>query len=286
MLSDKSSIVVISVGVFVLLLGTVFATTITPQPLSKTEISTLQQEEDESLQVTEWGDYVKNMEQFQKNVQEPQPLGTTEITFLMKQTDGETLGNFVGLGERNTWRCILLFIPDRILDALDMVSGGVAVLGVGVGAEVHVTRYASLGAGAQAMVLPNLFWYYNRNLMTTAYATGVIASGGPYQDYILKFFGVGTGMDKGRPGAGRKVFRKAGMFSKQDKMCQEGWMDPWGIGFGWALELHPVEIADFFAGLFTVGFVDISRDDYANPNRTRYKIGTPVEYPLEHGDTE
>ncbi|MBN1866399.1 hypothetical protein JW916_03810 [Candidatus Sumerlaeota bacterium] len=182
---------------------------------------------------------------------------------------------------RAVWKRILLFLPDRILDCADMVTFG-AGIGIGLGAEAHATRWAGLGMQGHGEV--GIHWYYNRNLtpLIVDYASLIVF--GPFQAYAVGFAGAGTAWSRGRPGTGTQTFDEGGLFSLDDSIVQDGWWDPWGIGAsvflvfaGVEAEVHPIEIADCVVGLVTFGFVDISRDDFANPDRTECKTGLPVD---------
>lgn len=249
-----------------------------PQPLSPEEVQALLGNEANALASTEWGAAFQEIAERRAVLIDAEALNTNECIPLALITDKD-LDKVIAFGETSAIRRIGLFFPDRILDALDMFSGGATLfpLAVGIGTEIHITRYASIGLGAQAGV-GLIMWYYNRNLMTPTPCYGALAMFGPWQAYAMGFVGAGTGWTKGRPDAGSKLWTKAGRFSKKDKIAQDGWSDPWAIGAGWAAEIHPVEIADFLTGFLTLGFVDISKDDYAYPSfKNYYKIGTPVE---------
>lgn len=190
----------------------------------------------------------------------------------------EDSGEAVAVERASAGRRALWFFPDRIIDALDMVTFETGI--VGLGADVHVTQWATLGAHMEA-AFGSVWWNYNRNLgFGPRYA--MILRFGPWHSYNMKMFGVGLGWDKGWPGAGAIRLRKRGVFSVDDKIVQYGWVDPWAIGarfFGWGtVDLHPIEVADFITGLLTIGFIDISQDDYANLQRARYKVGMPVHF--------
>jgi len=189
-------------------------------------------------------------------------------------TEDPSLEKTVALGSRSVGKTFALYVPNVILDALDCFSGAIG-LGLALGGEIHFTRYVSLGLGAWASVL-NVHWYFNRNLAFSLYDVGAIAAFGPFRAFVKNLYGWGTRWKDGRPSGGVVTLKKGGLFRRSDRAVTQGYSDPWAIGFGWNAELHPVEVADFFTGLITFTFVDISRDDLGNPARKavkRYMVG-------------
>jgi uncharacterized protein YceK len=173
-------------------------------------------------------------------------------------------------GEPSVLMRIVLFLPDRILDALDLVSFGAGV-GAGMDINVHITRYLHFFAiGAYGTANP-INWNYSRNLSALLAVENEIGIG-PLVTGSAAFVGIGTGWDKGGPGSGSKSYQKTGIVSLSDPMYGDGYRDAWGIGVGVGpillgpraeAEIHPVEIVDLVAGLLTLGLVDISEDDFA-----------------------
>lgn len=165
-------------------------------------------------------------------------------------------------GKRAAW-----FLPDRAVDAADMVGASVGV-GLLLGADVHVTRWMSLNLEYDTGY--DIASFPERNYNAHAYYVSGAAIG-PFQGYDIVLHGVGTNWGRNTDGSTRYFFRKRGMFSLDDEIVREGFVDPWGIGLGLnvqgigvhLLEVHPVECADFALGLLSLGFVDISKDDYA-----------------------
>ncbi len=282
------------------MLCNISADTIQPRKLSDVEIGEFTQRERGALSSSEWGTCIRGITQLDTCIMSPDSLTLAE-TATFKDANEPDFEPFIGRGEISTEQKILLFLPDRILDMLDMVSFNASCVGIALGAEIHLTRYGNFGLGYY-WTFVGLRWGYNRNLAFDLAKHHAFAGAGPLEAYHWSAVSAGTGWSKGKPGAGDRTFRKRGIFSRNERskdpgwgsllsksgsMVEEGWRDPWGIGcsagFGLlgavqgGVEIHPIEIADFFAGLFTAGMVDISRDDYANPNRAQYKIGLPID---------
>jgi len=166
----------------------------------------------------------------------------------------------------STARRAVLFLPDRVLDALDMVSAGVG-LGFGFDVNVHLTRFIHAPALGIYWAISPVQWRYGRNLSLSfdhEFELGL----GPLVMYKAEFFGGGTGWG---PDASRE-FSKLGLVSPNDRMLREGFRDPWAVGASVGpillppraeVDVHPVEVADFVVGLFTLGFVDLAGDDWA-----------------------
>jgi hypothetical protein len=247
-----------------------------PVALAADELARLAERQEADLQSTAWAKAFDEISLWRAACPKAAPLSVGESQSLEQRHDA-ALDDTVALGESSAGRRILWFIPDRIVDCLDMVSAGF-LFGPMAGAEAHLTRWASLGAHAGVGGGP--LWYYNRNLALAAYI-GALACIGPLQTYMIYEPGFGTGWTQGRPGVGVKHWMKKGAFSLDDDMVRDGWVDPWGVGgmfFYWTAEIHPIEIADFVAGLFTLGFVDFVEDDYANLIRASHKIGAEPHY--------
>jgi hypothetical protein len=161
-----------------------------------------------------------------------------------------------------------MFVPDRFLDMLDMVSVG---LGVGYGFDVnrHLTYYMhvpTLGAYRSF----NFFnWYPNRNLcwsINQEREAGILT----VYRYNSRFDGGGTGWDNGEPGSGIKTYAEKYSVDVLDPIYQDGYRDVWALGVAYGpvilsprieFDIHPVEVADFAVGFLTLGLVDIRDDD-------------------------
>lgn len=145
--------------------------------------------------------------------------------------------------ERPLWQRIALWLPDRLLDLCDVVSFDVA-FGIGLYADVHVTRAVQLAAGGRTSL--GVGWHDGRSLGTLLQSESGLAYG-PY-DAIL--FGSGTADVFG-------ASRMSGAHSPFDPLYQ-GVRDYWAVGgavhallIGVSVDVHPLEIADFVAGVFT-----------------------------------
>lgn len=249
---------------------------IIPNNFSDEEVSCLLKKEKSDMLNTEWGKAFKYADDLRSSIMKPQNLDYKELLNL-KMLNDISLNKVIAAGTGTPLNRILWFFPDRILDCLDIVSLPINI-GLWFRPCLHITRWCSLGFGGE--VSGGILWFYNRNLAPNL-MIGIYAMIGPYQAYTYDFLGIGTAWNMGLPGAGNKFYYKAGIFSMDDEPVVDGWMDPWGIGITPWDDIHPIEIADFISGLFTLGFYDLSGDDYANPFRSQYKIGLPVDVKQE-----
>jgi hypothetical protein len=152
---------------------------------------------------------------------------------------------------------VVRYLPDRLRDLFDVVSLD-AHSGVGLYADVHLTRGAQLSAGARVAgglgVLPQRAtpgFQLQANGGFHAFGAGA-----------ERFYGVVAG--PGGVYTGSTVLR--GLQSPGDRLYQD-YRDYWAIGasgtvgvFGATAELRPVQLADFVLGF--VG-IDIANDDSA-----------------------
>ena len=169
----------------------------------------------------------------------------------------------------NAFERVGWFIPDRCLDLLDILSVGLGG-GYGISANRQITAWCHVPT-IGAYRCWNIFnWKYNRNFSWWIEKEGLDFGLLPLYSYRYKLKGSGTGWDNGAPGEGVKEYDGHLIAKLDDPMYAEGTADPWAIGGAYGpailsprieLALHPVEIGDFIAGLFTLGFVDIRSDD-------------------------
>jgi hypothetical protein len=158
--------------------------------------------------------------------------------------------------ERPLFARILLYLPDRMLDLLDVVSFDLH-FGWGAHANLHLTR--ALQAGAGMRTVSGIGWHDHRSLgakMQGSSELTVLALGGLAWSGEL----VGTsGVRASRDGI-------AGLHDPGDRLYQE-MRDYYAVGLeltvailGVEVDLHPVDLADFLVGW---GGLDIQRDDFA-----------------------
>ena len=161
--------------------------------------------------------------------------------------------------ERSTTARVLLYLPDRILDLLDIVSLELHI-GPGLYYNLHVTRAVQAGIGFHAT--GGFGWHDHRSFGVLGQAeSGIVVLALGAQAY--------AGAMAGTSGVWSTVDTLAGLHQPSDRMYQE-LRDYWAIGQSYTLlilgsewDVHPIEIADFFLGW---GGIDILNDDFA---RTR-----------------
>ncbi|EMF89698.1 hypothetical protein LEP1GSC005_2474 [Leptospira santarosai str. ST188] len=161
------------------------------------------------------------------------------------------------VGERILW-----YIPDRILDILDVVSfnlnyGPQIGFGVWVTRAVQVVAYTGANAG--------FGWYQKRQLGGHAESSAEIVIG-PVGASAIAASKVGTG---GIESTSRAIF----FHTPYHDLYQE-YRDYWSYGAklgvlfaGFEVEVHLVEIADLLLGIFTFDFLN---DDFAKSSRFKY----------------
>jgi hypothetical protein len=163
-------------------------------------------------------------------------------------------------------RRVLLYLPDRLLDALDIVSveahGGVGAFG-----SVHVTERARAAAGAR--VVGGIGSYFRRNLF------GTRVQG----DAALHALGFGplrsAGITAGPSGIASVNSDGSGARGPRAAVFQN-YRDYWSIGasgtlgvFGFSADLHLVQLADWLAGFL---LFDPGQDDLASTRATTLGI--------------
>jgi hypothetical protein len=154
----------------------------------------------------------------------------------------------------------LLYLPDRVVDLLDVFTCEIH-MGTGAYLDAHVTRALQSAAGFRALL--GVGTYSSRTILgsrvhanvgLTVLPLGAQAQGGS----LVSADGIRTGYQT-----------LAGLHAPWDEYYQE-YEDYWAIGVshtlligGGTVEIHPMQLADFVAGLV---FLDLLRDDFA---RTR-----------------
>lgn len=159
------------------------------------------------------------------------------------------------------WR-VLLYLPDRLLDLADVFSVDLH-LGFGLYANVHATRALQAGAGGRGVT--GLGWHERRSL-------GIREQ--QESGFVLAAIGAETssGTQSGTSGIYSWSETVAGLQQPTDPLYQE-LRDYWALGaaltvvfLGLDLDVHPLQAADFVAGLVTVDFL---RDDFATTRGLR-----------------
>ena len=150
----------------------------------------------------------------------------------------------------------MLYIPDRLLDLIDLVTFDVH-LGTGLYLNAHATRAAQAGLGVRATA--GLGAHSHRSVGMQGQAEGSTAIG-PVGTLAYAGGTVGTSGVRATSDAFSGLHRPTG------QIYQEYW-DYWGVGVaamllvvGVEADFHPVQLADFFAGFAEVDFLC---DDFA-----------------------
>jgi hypothetical protein len=156
----------------------------------------------------------------------------------------------------------LLYLPDRVLDLMDVVTFGVH-FGYGVFADLHATRAAQAVGGIHSV--GGLGLHEQRSLgikSQSELALALVAAGG-------NSFASGTIGTSGVRGAADGIVG----LHKPSMPAYQRVRDYWGIGgsataglAGAELELHPVQLVDFLAGWVGIDFL---HDDWARTRSLR-----------------
>jgi hypothetical protein len=152
---------------------------------------------------------------------------------------------------------VLLYLPDRVLDLMDVVTVGVH-FGLGAFVDAHATRAMQLAGGFRST--GGLGLHDQRSLGMKAQAEAgltVVAAGG--QSYVGGLIGTS--------GALGGFDSTAGLHQPGDRLYQE-FRDYWAVGasatalmVGFEADLHPIQLVDFLTGF--VG-IDLLHDDFAH----------------------
>jgi hypothetical protein len=162
--------------------------------------------------------------------------------------------------ERSLAARAALYLPDRILDLLDVVSIDLHGPG-GLYANIHLTRAAQLGGGGRSTVGVGL--HERRSIGGLAQVeTGIMVPGATSAAYLGAALGT----------SGTRLTRDEGTGPAQQPTdpVYQTFRDYWAIGFdatyffvGTDVDIHPVQLWDWVAGFAGVDFL---HDDFA---RTR-----------------
>jgi hypothetical protein len=158
---------------------------------------------------------------------------------------------------RRPWVRALLWLPDRVLDLLDVVTVGIH-LGPGAFADAHVTRALQVSGGARTTGGLGLHEHRSLGMKSQAEAGLTLVAVGA-QSYAGAV--VGTSGAHGAADSSRGVHDPAAPLYRQLR-------DYWAIGasatalfLGFEVDLHPVQLADFAAGIVGLDFLN---DDLAH----------------------
>lgn len=155
------------------------------------------------------------------------------------------------------WEHVLWYLPDRVLDLLDIVSFDVH-LGFGLWVDVHATRAAQVALGARSV--GGLGWHTQRSLGVRAQTQAGIS--------LLPFGAEGYGAyTAGTSGARGGSWSESGLHNPSSSLYQDE-KDYWAVGgsvtavvAGVDFDVHLMQIADFVAGVLTF---DLLNDDFAS----------------------
>jgi hypothetical protein len=159
--------------------------------------------------------------------------------------------------ERTQWTRALLWLPDRLLDLLDVATVGIH-LGPGAFADAHLTRALQVSAGFRTTGGVGLHDHRSLGLKSQAEAglTLVAAGAQTYGGAVM-----GTTGTHGVADSSRGLHRPTALLYRRLR-------DYWAIGasataafIGVEVDLHPVQLADFFAGIVGIDFLN---DDLAH----------------------
>jgi hypothetical protein len=172
--------------------------------------------------------------------------------------------------ERSPWVRALLWLPDRMLDLLDIVTVGVH-LGPGAFADVHVTRALQTAGGMHTTGGVGLHDFRSLGMKSQAEVglAAVFVGTHAYGGSLL-----------GTSGSHAATAESIGLHRPMAPLYQE-LRDYWAVGasltagiLGFEADLHPLQVADFLAGFAGVDFLN---DDLA---RTRHLRLDSVEAKL------
>jgi len=158
--------------------------------------------------------------------------------------------------ERSLTAGILRYLPDRLADAFDIVSAG-GHAGVGLFADLHFTRAVQLVGGAHVVGGVGIYERRNALGMRAEGAFGTAVLDRAALEYAGLVAGTGDNVTAGDTLRGPQ---------KPTDPIYQDLLDYWAIGFsgtlgaaGGRLELHPVQLADFFAGFAGIAFLNDDR---------------------------
>ena len=159
---------------------------------------------------------------------------------------------------------LILYVPDRAFDALDLLTVDVHV-GIGALIDAHVTRAVQGMAGLRGIFGVGL--HDQRSIGTlTEIEIGVSALSFGTQSVSGASLGVPAGIITGTDA-------RVGMHRPNNSLYQT-YRDYWAVGVsatvgvvGFSVGFHPIQIFDFIGGIF---LVDFARDDLATTRKLRF----------------
>jgi hypothetical protein len=159
--------------------------------------------------------------------------------------------------DRPIWQRVALYVPDRVLDALDVVNVSVQ-LGTGAFMDYHATHAMNVTLGLRSSGGVGLHEYRSLGMKSQAEGGVNVLPFGTYS-YAAGLLGT-----SGVVGVADTV---AGLHQPQGALYQE-FRDYWEIGargmFGFIgadVDVHPIQIADLLAGFACIDFLN---DDFAH----------------------
>lgn len=146
---------------------------------------------------------------------------------------------------------ILWYLPNRICDLVDCFTGEIGVGEIGI--DLKLTRYAEFGTGIGTAYMTG--WSINRQ-------NGLYMQRSYYANFLQ--LNASDTVRKTVCGDYIPIYSSHSGTVDIENMLKQNAEDPFAIGIkagcyiNFRFELHPVEIADFIAGIF---FIDFKKDD-------------------------
>ncbi|MFT4628810.1 MAG: hypothetical protein ACI8PZ_007506 [Myxococcota bacterium] len=182
---------------------------------------------------------------------------------------GYNLGRRVPREKVSAARRILLYVPDRVLDLLDVLTVRLSV-GPQIGFRAHATHALQANAFAGTTVGAGIG---QKHFAGVDAETRVDVALGPVGPKVVGGFRLGTTLDAA---GGLSVVQLP------TNQLYDNYRDYWALGGGVGLlfvgaeaEVHPFEVGDFLVGVFGG---DLLRDDLASTQRLRLRDGDGALY--------
>ncbi|MEQ8822730.1 MAG: hypothetical protein RLY93_21035 [Sumerlaeia bacterium] len=164
---------------------------------------------------------------------------------------------------RPWWAHVLLYLPDRFLDGVDLVTFDLH-FGFGAYVDAHVTHMLQAMLGARA--ISGIGLHQGRSLgVETAAESGIGIL--PFGAHTMVGSRAGTsGVATGQYGVAGFISPYAERFQYYEDYYAIGASVTAGI-LGVSVDVHPVQLGDFLLGIFTFDFLN---DDLARTRGTRF----------------